>query len=84
MTITHINIATLNARSIFKTNNNQSRKEFPYFLRSHLHPNIDVLCLQELQKSNNPHLTDSDISHLNYIFPNMNALLSTYSYYMHQ
>lgn len=79
MTITHINIATLNARSIFKTNNNQSRKEFPYFLRSHLHPNIDVLCLQELQKSNNPHLTDSDISHLNYIFPNMNALYSQHT-----
>ncbi|KAI9306198.1 hypothetical protein BJ944DRAFT_53891 [Cunninghamella echinulata] len=80
MTLSTINISFLNARSVFKSNHPKAQKEYSRFLRSRIHPQADVLCLQELTASSrHNHLSPSDIRTLHYLFPNTCCLFSKYT-----
>lgn len=80
MTLSIINISSLNARSVLKSNHPQTQKEYSRFLHSQIHPQTDVLCLQELTgSSRHNHLSPSDIQTLQFLFPNTCCLISKYT-----
>src|ERR1700716_2986601 len=75
----HLRIATLNARSIFKVSNINTQKMYSKYLRSET-LNIDILCLQEVAhiRSNhtNSHLSDEQQRILQLIFPHSTIISS--------
>lgn len=80
MPLSNINIATLNARSVFKLKSIKTQKEFARFLRTDIHPKIDILCLQELSHyRKQTHLSLQDKQTLLSLFPNSKNIFSKHN-----
>jgi exonuclease III len=70
-----LNIATLNARGILKVDHNKQQL-YAKYLRSIQFSRPDILCIQELSKFHDSHLTTEQIMQLDWIFPNTTKIIS--------